>query len=191
MNFKINREDLFNHPHNKTLKNERAVELPLAFRYIELVGSSNLIELGAVTPYYKEIQYDVIDLLDKKATIHKDISEVVVLEKDVLSISTIEHVGRGDYGLKKNTNLAIEQLFRIHSECKSCLITWPIGYNKPLDNAVKENIKAFDYWFYTKTNKPKLNWPRSKELKCFASTYDPGRCVICIFKGIGDDDGSM
>ena len=68
---------------------------------------SNLIEIGEVTPFYADPEHPVYDLVtEKNTTIHKDAMEVDYKGKSVVSISTIEHVGHGDYGHAKEKDKA-------------------------------------------------------------------------------------
>lgn len=60
--------------------------------------------------------------------------------KNVLSISTIEHIGTGEYGISiKEGESAVLALKKILNESKKCLITFPIGVNKDLEQYVFQN----------------------------------------------------
>jgi hypothetical protein len=52
----------------------------------------------------------------------------------VLSISTIEHIGIGDYGLPVDNSLVHKAFQKIFKESPSFLITVPTGYNEVMDN---------------------------------------------------------
>jgi hypothetical protein len=182
MNCKINY--LFNHPHNETILNERCVEIPLGLKYIDFV-EGDLIEVGAVTPYYIKSNHDCLDPTDKKANIKKLAENYDFTKKNVLSISTLEHIGVGDYKLKKETNLAYEVTLKIYKESKTCLIGWPIGYNYNLDKTVKENIDNYNYMFYIKTGN--YTWEYVNGLKGFSYKYNypfkKGNSIIFLYKG--------
>jgi hypothetical protein len=100
INFEITPEQYYNAPYNHTIQNERCVELLLAFRFIDF-HQSNIFEIGAVSPYYKKTGHSVIDPTDKKASIQAFSQDIEINDKNILSISTIEHMGIGDYGLPK------------------------------------------------------------------------------------------
>lgn len=105
-----------------------------------------MIEVGCVTPYYNESSHEVIDLTDDHPKSKKiDATQYDFKNKNVLSISTIEHVGLGDYGNeKKENNAAISLCERIMAESKKYFITWPLGYNKNLDEwALQRNDGIF------------------------------------------------
>lgn len=125
----------FDHPHNQTRINERTVEIPIGLDFIDLVGASDLVEVGCVTPYYQKCDHEVIDLTDDHPLSRKiDATEFSFIGKNVLSISTVEHVGFGDYGnQKKENNAAIFLCERIMRESKRYFVTWPLGFNKILD----------------------------------------------------------
>lgn len=135
---------LFEHQYNCGYINERmterSVELSLAKEYINNCNGQ-IIEIGAVTPYYL---YDdkvsvIIDPTDKHGRVtKKSLFDCDLNGKNVLSISTVEHIGTSDYGMHETENV-IDAIEKIIGEADSCLITAPLGYNKLLDEWVKEN----------------------------------------------------
>lgn len=138
---------LFEHPYNcgytSVRMTERSVELALAKAYVDQCNGE-VIEIGGVTPYYF---YDdkiavIIDPTDKhKRVTRKSIFECDLTDKNVLSISTVEHIGTTDFGMHETEN-AIDAINKILKESRSCLITAPLGYNSILDEWVKENQKS-------------------------------------------------
>lgn len=114
---------------------ERALELALAKEWTNMLNDE-YIEIGAVTPYYEDgfSEHSVIDPADahERVDIKKSLFECDYFGKNILSISTIEHVGTGDFGLTKAEDCT-DALNKILRECKSCLISFPMGYNKKLD----------------------------------------------------------
>lgn len=123
---------------------ERALELALAKDWITN-SHDEYIEIGAVTPYYMPdfSKHSVIDPADahEMVDIKKSLFECDYRGKNVLSISTIEHVGTGDYQLTK-TEDCVEGLNKVIQECKSCLVSFPMGYNRKLDNYVMDEMKS-------------------------------------------------
>ncbi|MBD5492115.1 MAG: hypothetical protein HDR16_08390 [Lachnospiraceae bacterium] len=135
---------LFEHPYNcgyaSTRMTERSVELALAKAYIEQC-SGKIVEIGAVTPYYfyDDKIVEVIDPTDRhKRAIHKSIFDCDLTDKNVLSISTVEHIGTTDFGMHEVEN-AVDAIEKILREASSCLITAPFGYNSILDEWVVKN----------------------------------------------------
>lgn len=136
---------LYEHPYNCGYVNsrmtERGAELALAKKYIDKCDE-DIMEIGAVTPYYfydKKIS-DVVDPTDihKRVNLKKSLFECNLTGKNILSISTVEHVGLSDYGMAEERT-CIEAIEKIVSESKSCMITAPLGYNPLLDNWVRNN----------------------------------------------------
>jgi len=141
MRFEITPQEYFAHGYNNTLQNERCIEIPLAIRYLQEHDLNNVIEVGAVTPYYFEVPYPVIDIADQKATHIQDACDIDYKDKDVLSISTLEHIDE----VQDSKHSSIELLKRILSESKSCLLTIPMGYNKSLDDFILTSINYHAY----------------------------------------------
>lgn len=141
---------LFESDYNCGFKNnrmtERCLELTLAREVIDSWKDNNeessIIEVGAVTPYYfPGLIRNVLDAYDSHELINykMDLLDYDFTGWNVLSISTIEHVGIGDYNLEKKED-AIFALNKILNESKHCFITWGMGYNKELDHYVVENM---------------------------------------------------
>lgn len=137
---------LFQHSINcgyfQTRMTERSVELALAQAYVDECNGS-IAEIGAVTPYYffSDKITEIIDPTDiHKRAIPKSIFACDLKGKNVLSISTVEHIGTSDFGMHESEN-AIDAIDKILAESNSCLITVPLGYNKLLDGWVMENHK--------------------------------------------------
>lgn len=136
---------LFENPYNcfshEMRMSERGVELALMKRYLRDI-SDTVTEVGAVSPYYFDDEKitEIVDPADEhwKVTNHKSIFEMDLNMKNVMSISTIEHIGTGDYGLEKGES-AVDALEKIMRESKSYLVTFPYGYNSELDRWVLDN----------------------------------------------------
>lgn len=178
MNTIVKPEDYFIHPHNKTIRNERCIELSLAFRFLDMF--ENVYEIGAVTPYYRKSEHIVVDPVDKMANKNQFSQDIDYNGLNVLSISTVEHMGRGDYKLEVNKSLCITEFQRMYHNSLNCFITFPIGYNKILDGYVKENRDKYNYFFYLRPTK-ELLWVQTMDVKCFDRKYNKD-CVICFLK---------
>ena len=142
--------ELFEHPYNcfytDERMTERGVELALAIEWLKQTDkNAEIIEVGAVTPYYitDERIKEIVDPSDKhpRVSCKKSIFDVDLNGKNVLSISTIEHVGTGQYGVEEKRS-AIDALNKILREADTCLITIPYGFNPKLDNWL---ISNFDF----------------------------------------------
>lgn len=150
---------------------ERSVELAIARMWIEL-HKTDLIEIGAVTPYYfPRVIKDIVDPTDnnKLVTQHKSIFEINLENKNVISISTVEHIGTGDYGLKEELN-SINAIEKIMKESKHYLITYPIGYNKLLDDWTKKHFRE-RYVTVLSSGRLDNNWIIRKDIGVFKTKY--------------------
>lgn len=184
--YKDNLLKLFEHPFNCGSIKERMTErgLEIAIAEIWLNHYNNCIEVGAVTPYYLLNKVKrIIDPRDKhkEVTDHKSLFDVNLHGGNIISISTVEHVGLGEYGLteKKNSVQAIKKIFM---ESKHCLITFPVGHNPKLDFWTKKHLQSPYITLYTQgrfNNKWKI-CSRAKDMR----TYGPlwANSVIIIEK---------
>lgn len=128
--------------YNNPSGNERRVELPVAFWFMNEY-KENLIEIGEVTPFYDDPKHKVYDLVNQhEKTILKDGIDVDYKDANVVSISTIEHVGFGDYGHAKVKDKAWNLYKKISKESKNYLISFPVGYNRELEQTLTDwNVK--------------------------------------------------
>lgn len=116
---------------------ERIVELSIADNWLNKV-EGDVHEIGCVTPYYwpKRVGH-IVDPFDPHPLNlnKKDMFDVNLNNKDVLSISTIEHIGLNQYD-QNSSFTACDAFQKISTESSSCLVTFPLGYNKLLDNFI-------------------------------------------------------
>ncbi len=141
--FKGKKIYLIESPYNCGFRNhrmtERCLEVAIAKDWLSK-NSENLVEIGAVTPYYfRNLTHDVCDPADKhtKVNLQTSMFNLDLQNKNVLSISTIEHIGTGEYGLSIDSKeSAVLALKKILNESKKCLITFPIGANRDLEQYV-------------------------------------------------------
>lgn len=119
-------------------RTERTIEIPIALYWLDRINTP--IEVGAVLPYYKNnLIHDVIDPVDPKATIKKSLFDCDLRDKDVISVSTIEHVGTGEYSYSENgvnASLAFDYISR---DSDKYIITFPYGCSNILDKRLVEN----------------------------------------------------
>lgn len=115
---------------------ERTVELAIADYWLSHVDAKAVWEIGAVTPYYWPQRVGcVVDPADPHpgVAVRKSLFAVSLVGRPVLSISTLEHAGTGDYGLRDGDRGPSEALEKIFAECPAFLITLPAGYNAQID----------------------------------------------------------
>jgi hypothetical protein len=181
--FKNREFEYFIHHYNDTQRTERAVEIPLLKMYKDKIDQ--FIEIGCVSPYYFPVTHTVYDLTDKHpACTNLDADKIDLDNKNILSISTIEHFGAGDYGNQKETNKASKFLEKIlNLEC-TYLVSWPLGYNLELDEFVFLNVKTAAY--ISRDNNDLLTWKQKtfNELDETDKKYGTFYCAntICILE---------
>src|SRR4051812_26796604 len=95
----------FVHAHNcgwpPAAMTERSVELAVANAWLD-EQPGDIIEIGAVTPYYWPGRIGrIVDPVDTHPRVTDRVSlfDMDFSGQTVLSLSTLEHVGEGDYGL--------------------------------------------------------------------------------------------
>ena len=118
---------------------ERSVELALADAWLDQLDTTAITEIGAVTPYYwpRRIStvvdpYDSHPLVTHRASLFAfDFSG-----RDVLAISTLEHISMGDYGPATAGETPVHALEKICRESRRFLITVPYGYNAAVDDTL-------------------------------------------------------
>lgn len=177
-------EEYANFLYNRTIINERAVEVAIAKKWMD-DHPNNVIEIGAVMPYYYNVKHPVVDFQDPKATINKYLHEVDITGKHVLSVSTIEHIGCGDYGNEHIDPTGAENaLQHILDNSLSCLVTLPIGNNPNLDIWLKANLDKLDCFGYHRTQLNPPYWefeepPKHLEYK-YNSPFNNANFVLFV-----------
>lgn len=123
----------FCHPRNLTWKNERIVEIPIALAAIAKAG--RILEVGDVLRQYgAKGPRDIVDLGSETA-VQQDVLAYRGGPFDlIISISTLEHVGRDD-GTEDFSRAiaAVKHLCGMLRPGGRLLFTVPVGYNPVLD----------------------------------------------------------
>lgn len=132
---------LFDHKYNKTITNERAVELPVAFDFLAGCEGDGL-EVGNVLDHYTSVKGNdaiakrrIVDQFEKV----RGVDNVDVLTIDgsydwIVSISTVEHVREG-----KNPWGAVAALCYLRGMLRTggrMLVTVGLGQNPVLDRFI-------------------------------------------------------
>jgi len=170
-------DDYFDDPVNTTLINERGIEIPLGIRYMNEVGMrNNLIEVGCVMPFYGYSEHLIIDQFEKNnpsgEVLNIDAMTFDFIGKDILCLSTIEHVGKTDYDNEDvNPQKAIDMLDKFTDESRSMIVSWGTGYHLELDEYVKSSLDKWDWFGYIK--KEATLWEfTDKDLKVWDCKFD-------------------
>ena len=140
----------FYHRYNKTWKNERSIEIPVALYELEKYKGKRILEVGNVLQHYVKVDHEVLDKYEPGDNIiHEDILNCNHSNYDfIISISTIEHIGIDDKPI--NPARSIVALKKIQSMLKDggkIFISFPVGYNSAL-TALSESERYKDRMIY-------------------------------------------
>ncbi len=137
------------HPHNETWRNERAVELPIAFDWLDRRPCGPVLEVGHVLGHYRRgLQHTVVDLYEPaEGVLNVDALDYApaLRFRSIVAVSTLEHVGfdEDDQDPDKTRRL-VEHLAGLLTDDGELLVTVPLGYNKHLDDHLVAGALGFD-----------------------------------------------
>lgn len=148
--------------YNKTWTNERAVEVPIIRAWMRPFEHGRILEIGNVLSNYFRRRHDVLDKYEvQDGVINEDAVNFRARQPYdlLLSISTIEHIGVDDEEKRPEKALeAIENLMRSLKPDGTFLVSFPLGYNAALDEALwrgrlpfpevyfMERVSRFNRW---------------------------------------------
>jgi SAM-dependent methyltransferase len=165
--FQQNKYTYFYHKYNMTWVNERAVEVPIVWKYVKECKGA-VLEVGSVLPHYFPFQHDVVDKYEKGENIINEDAASMKLEKKydlIVCISTLEHVGWDESPSDQKIMNTPEKILRAIDNMKQVLnakgkiiITVPLGYNPGLDDLIKTGRINFDKQFYLKRISTDNRW---------------------------------
>lgn len=133
----------FTHPYNATWRNERAVEISIALRFLGQNRGQRVLEVGNVLSYYtSEIDtwtadYHVVDKYERSPGVQN--ADFVSLTPSepydaLISISTFEHIGWDEIPRDPvKVVQALSHLARVVRNRERVLLTFPLGYHPQLD----------------------------------------------------------
>jgi len=133
----------FTHPYNATWRNERAVEIPIALRFLAHNRGQRVLEVGNVLSYYTSevdawpADYDVVDKYECSPGV-QNIDFLSMSPREpydaLLSISTFEHIGWDETPRDPAKVVrALAHLARVVRNRERVLLTFPLGYHPQLD----------------------------------------------------------
>lgn len=152
----------FDHPHNQTILNERAVELAVAAEWLPSGTGAVGLEVGNVLGYYGFSGHRVVDRYEQAAGVDNiDVFDVGGRYEWIISISTLEHV-RWDTE-PRDPDAALKAITHLRSLLLPggrMLVTIPAGYHPTLDAALSAGaaeatrdctlVRSGDMWKQTK-----------------------------------------
>jgi glycosyltransferase involved in cell wall biosynthesis len=127
------------HRYNETWRNERAVELPIAFDWLDHRPAGRVLEVGHVLGHYRRnMDHTVVDLYEPSP----GVLNVDALDfnpphrfRSIVAVSTIEHVGFDEEDQDGDkTRRLLDHLCSLLTLDGELLVTFPLGYNRYLDD---------------------------------------------------------
>ena len=163
--FRLGDTDLpyFVHPYNATWRSERAVEIPIALRFLHGRDPKRGVEIGNVLSYYSSPEHEVVDKYEREEGVRNidviDYSPASPLDW-IVSVSTLEHVGWDEVPREPaKVREAISHLRRQLAPGGAMLVTCPRGYNAYLDAAISQNdLHPTREYFLRRTSPFSIDW---------------------------------
>lgn len=163
--FNNNKYKYFYHPYNHTWANERSVEVSIIKDIIDNYSyeKNEILEVGNVLSNYFPAKWEIVDKFDDSGnSINADIVDFISKHKYklIISISTIEHIGFDDTEKSEQKVLsALDNIIKnLLSKNGTFVATFPIGYNKNLDEYLFENKLIFSKVFCMKRVSKHNDW---------------------------------
>jgi hypothetical protein len=161
----------FAHHYNATWRSERAVEVPIALRFLRDHAGRRGLEVGNVLAYYAPVSHLVIDKYERvPGVVNADVLDFrpKYPVEFIISVSTLEHVGWDEEPHEPDKAInAIQRLRMLLTPGGRMLVTCPRGYNHRLDMAVADgSLKPVHETFLTRSARrgPWVAEPRARAL---------------------------
>jgi hypothetical protein len=166
----------FYHHYNFTHQNERCVEIAIATKNIKDNKNKRILEVGNVISHYTDFSGDILDKYEKsKNVINQDAIDFEPKHKYdlIISISTLEHIGRDDGTNDPDKIVAVlDNLRNCLTEQGHIIFTVPIAYNKNLDKYIKEKILKVDGVYYLKRVSKNNKWIETSAEEAYQCKYN-------------------
>lgn len=188
--FKLQGNDYYYlfHSYNTTWKNERIVELPIIWREIENNNGKRILEVGNVLSHYFKCDHDIVDKYEKAPrVINEDIVDFKNKKYDlIVSISTIEHIGYDEKPRDPGKiTKALNNIKKLLNKNGKFVATFPIGYNKYLDEKLIKNKLPFSRVLFMKRISKENEWIETnyeniKDVK-FGSPFGYANAIVIAY----------
>ena len=186
--FKGKKLNYFYHRYNKTWKNERAIEIPVALEYLSKYRGKKILEIGNVLNHYFKIDHMVIDKYEIfPGVINKDIEDIYLNDRFdlIISISTIEHIGLDDYPI--DPEKAIRTLKKLKTKFLKkngiILVSFPVNYNEKISEMINKNkISNFEIFCFRKINEKHNLWEEVDYKEVKKKEHSQPVKAVCFLK---------
>lgn len=180
---------LFLHRYNTTWLNERAVEIPVARRFLA-EGAGRVLEIGNVMSHYGPADWDIVDRFERGPRVRN--CNIAAFRPElpydtVLSISTFEHIGFDDEETDSGERL-LASLAHVREALLApggrLLVTAPLGYNPSFDDLAFAGRLGFDEQaFLLRTGRFRWREAGADEARGarYGAPFPYGNCVLFGF----------
>lgn len=140
--------------YNRTLYNERIVEVPIVWDEVKRHAPARVLEIGNVLGQYFPIKHQVVDKYEQARGVTN--IDVVDFQPDqrydvIAAISTLEHVGWDEEPREPEKFLrAVDHLATLLAPGGNLLVTLPVGWNPEVDRFLAEGRVPFTSIGYLK-----------------------------------------
>jgi len=186
--FRQSRYRYFYHPYNRTVRNERCVEIPIALAWMRRFQGARILEVGHVLGHYGVAGHDVVDKYERSGgVIAADIVEFTPATPYdlIVSISTLEHVGWDE--VPKEPEKLRHALAHLERHCLvqggTLLATFPLGYNAFLDAALRQGTLPFSHASYLRRLSKWAHWEECTATAAEGTRYGapyPGANALAV-----------
>jgi hypothetical protein len=176
------------HHYNRAWRNERSVELALAFEFLAH-ARGRVLEVGNVLAHYGCSGHDVLDKYEESpGVVNADIVDFVPDKPydAILSISTLEHVGWDERPREPDKPLrAYRNLRAMLAPEGTMLVTCPLGQNPHLDAMIQAGELDFPVRHYLLRTNAHNDWQEAGLAEVAGARYgSPYRNANALFVGI-------
>ena len=186
----------FFHVYNRTWLNERAVELPVVWRYVQECPAGRILEVGNVLSHYFRVRHDILDKYEQAPGV---VNEDVVSYRPeqpydlIVSISTLEHVGWDEEPREEEkVGQALDHLRSLLAPGGRMVITVPLGHNDHLDRLIREKRCGFDRMLFLKRTSADNRWTETSWEEVKDARYgSPYRAANGLVIGIVETDPAV
>lgn len=135
------------HLHNRTWRNERAVEVPLALAFLER-HTGPVLEVGNVLAHYGRTGHVVVDKYERRpGVVNDDVVDYRPADRfgAIVSLSTLEHVGWDEEPRDADKiPAAVRHLRSLLLPAGRMFVTCPVSYNPHLDALIRAGALGAD-----------------------------------------------
>ncbi len=183
---------------NRTWRNERAAELPIALSLLDGFSPDRVLEVGNVLSWYGRVGHLIVDKYERGGNVlNVDVVDIDLPRSFdlILSVSTLEHVGWDEKPRDPDKLVRALAAMRRHLSSDGTLfVTLPVGWNPNVNRLLEEGRLDFDELRYLKRVSRASDWLETDWTEVRDCRYgDPypgaGAIILAWNHGSGSDSG--